>query len=86
MVNLPVVILISEDLGSRAVSLTTVFIEAVTEMFYKKSALKNFRNDHGKTSVLESIVNKVAGLKACNFIKNSMEISVIIASNTSVFL
>ena len=31
---------------------------------------QKFRNNHRKTSVLESLFIKVAGLKACNFIKN----------------
>ena len=38
-------------------------------MFFKIGVLKNFANIHRKTTVLESLFNKVAGRKACNFIK-----------------
>ena len=38
-------------------------------MSFKISVLKKFRNIHKKLPVLESIFNKVAGLKASNFIK-----------------
>ena len=41
----------------------------------KKAVLKNFqsefRNIHRKTHVLEPLFNKVAGFKACNFIKET---------------
>ena len=45
-------------------------------MFFKVGVLKNFVtenfcNIHSKTPVLESLFNKVAGLKVCNFIKKS---------------
>ena len=48
---------------------------------YKKQAFadvvqnrcsKKFRAIHRKTSVLESFLNKVAGLKTCNFIKKTL--------------
>ena len=39
------------------------------EVFYKKICSQKFPNIHRKTSVLESLFNKVAGLQACNFIK-----------------
>ena len=35
--------------------------------------LKNFANFHLKTPVLESLCNKVAGLRACNFIKKRLQ-------------
>ena len=38
-------------------------------MFFKISVLKKFHNIHKKLPVLESVFNKVAGLKAKNFIK-----------------
>ena len=37
--------------------------------FVKEGVLKKFANFTKKTPVLESLVHKVAGLKACNFIK-----------------
>ena len=43
------------------------------EVFYKKSCFQNFPNIHRKTPVLESLFNKVAGLKACNFISNRLQ-------------
>ena len=33
------------------------------EVFYRKGFLKNFLKTHKKTTVLESLLNKVAGLK-----------------------
>ena len=42
-------------------------------MFFKMRALKNFVIFTGKTPVLESLFNKVAGLKAYNFIKKELE-------------
>ena len=50
-----------------------------TEVFYKKAALNNFASYiHRKTPVLESLFNKVGGLKSCNFIKRD--------TGTGVFL
>ena len=40
------------------------------KVFCKKGALKNLANFRG-TPVLESLFNRVAGLKACNFIKKA---------------
>ena len=40
-------------------------------MFFKKGDLKNFANFTGKH--LESLFNKVAGLRACNFIKKRLQ-------------
>ena len=37
--------------------------------FFKLDAPKNFANFTRKKPVLESLPNKVAGLKVCNFIK-----------------
>ena len=34
---------------------------------------RKFRNSHKKTSVLQSLFNKVEGLKACNFIKKKLQ-------------
>ena len=38
-------------------------------MFFKTGALKKFRNIQRKTPMLESLFNKAAGLKSCNFVK-----------------
>ena len=48
-------------------------------MFFKVGVLKNFVtenfcNIHSKTPVLESLFNKVAGLKVCNFIKKRLQL------------
>ena len=42
------------------------------EVFYKNSVLKNFALFTGK-HLLESLFNKVADLKFCNFIKNRLQ-------------
>ena len=42
-------------------------------MFFKIVVLKNFAIFTGKTPVLESLFNKIAGLKACNFTENSLQ-------------
>ena len=39
------------------------------EVFCKKKCSLKVRKFHRKTSVLESLFNKVAGLPSCNFIK-----------------
>ena len=46
---------------------------AVRRCFSKLVFLKEFRNNHRKTPVLESLFNKVAGLKACNYIKERLQ-------------
>ena len=43
--------------------------KAVVQMFFKIDVPKNFANFTGKKPVLESLLDKVAGLKVCNFIK-----------------
>ena len=43
------------------------------ELFCKKRYPKKFRNIHKKTPVLESLFNKVAGQKACHFIKKWLQ-------------
>ena len=43
------------------------------EVFCKKRCPWKFRNIHRKTPVLESLFNKVAGLKAYNFIKKRLQ-------------
>ena len=40
-------------------------------MFYKKAVLKKFCYTHKKTPVLESLFNKAADLKTCNFKRDS---------------
>ena len=45
-----------------------------------------FRNIHRKTPVLESLFNKVAGLKAYNFIKKNFYHSCCFPVNTAKFL
>ena len=42
-------------------------------VFCKKSCSLKFRKFHRKTPVLESLLNKVAGLQACNFIKKGLQ-------------
>ena len=44
----------------------------------KKTILKNFRNIHMKTSVLESLFNKVAGLKPVTLLKSDSNTGVIL--------
>ena len=44
-----------------------------SEVFCRRRSSLKFRKFHWKTSVLESIFNKVAGLKACNFIKKRLQ-------------
>ena len=44
-----------------------------SEVFCRRRSSLKFRKFHWKTSVLESICNKVAGLKACNFIKKRLQ-------------
>ena len=43
------------------------------EAFYRKSCSWKFRNIHTKTSVLESLFNKVAYLRACSFTKKRLQ-------------
>ena len=50
-----------------------VIQEQPPEMFYKKSYSYIFRSIHRKTPVLESLFNKVAGLKTRNFIKKALQ-------------
>ena len=38
-----------------------------------KAVLKKFLNIHRKETVLESLFNRVAGLKVCNFIKRDSD-------------
>ena len=42
-------------------------------MFCKKRCSKKFCTFHRKTPVMESLFNKVAGLKTCNFIKKRLQ-------------
>ena len=57
-----------------------------SQLEVKRGVLKKFAKFHRKTSVLESLFNKVAGLRTCNFIKKtssqmfSCEICVIFQS------
>ena len=43
------------------------------EVFYEKVVLNNFAYIHRETPVLESLFNKVAVPKACNFIKKRLQ-------------
>ena len=47
-----------------------------SQMFFAIGVLKTFHNIHRKAPVLESLFNKVAGLKACNFIERDSNIDV----------
>ena len=49
-----------------------------SEMFCKKGVLKKFLKFHRKIAVLESLFNKVAGLRPATLLKRD--------SNTAVFL
>ena len=49
-----------------------------SQMSFKMGVLKNFGKFHRKTHELESLLNKVAGLKAFNFTKTKIP-------NTSIF-
>ena len=49
-----------------------IFLQKQPPDVYKKTS-KKFRNIHRKTPVLESYFNKIAGLKACNFIKKKLQ-------------
>ena len=40
----------------------------------EKAVLKNFRNIHRKTPVLESLFNRLVGFKTCNFLKKRLRI------------
>ena len=51
----------------------------------QNSYFKNFRNIHRKTPVLESLSNKVAALKAYNFIKNWLQHKCFLV-NIAIFL
>ena len=42
-------------------------------MFCKIGVLKNFATFAGKKPVLKSLLNKAAGLQACNFIKKRLQ-------------
>ena len=42
-------------------------------VFWKKKISEKLRNIHRKTSVLESLFNKVTGLQACNFTKKRLQ-------------
>ena len=43
------------------------------EIFCRKRCLQKLRKFHRKTPVLESLFNKVAGLRAWNFIQNRLQ-------------
>ena len=44
------------------------------QMLFQIDVLEKFRNIYSKTPVLESLFNKVGGLKACNFIKKRLQL------------
>ena len=50
-----------------------MFRDSRSEMFFKTGGLKNFRKNHKKTPVLESLIDKVARLKPRNFIKKRVQ-------------
>ena len=51
----------------------THFKKQPPEVFYKKAILKNLQHSLQKIPVLESLYNKVAGLKACSAIKKRLQ-------------
>ena len=48
---------------------TLTYKSSRSHMFFKMSALENFRSIHRKTPMLEFLFNDVAGLKHCKIIK-----------------
>ena len=50
----------------------TKFITKLQRCFQNRSSYE-FRNIYRKTPVLESFINKAAGLKDCNFIKKRLQ-------------
>ena len=54
--------------GKFIINMQKISRSSCSQMFFKIGVLKNFCNIHGETPVLKSLLNKVAGLKACNFI------------------
>ena len=42
-------------------------------MFFEIGFLKNYRNIRRQTNVLETLFNKAAGLKACNFAEKILQ-------------
>ena len=57
----------------RRLPLLIIKQEQPPEVFYEKSYSLKFRKFYRKAPVLESLLNKIAGLKACNFIKNRVK-------------
>ena len=57
----------------RRLPLLIIEQEQPPEVFYEKSCSLKFRKFYRKAPVLESLLNKIAGLKACNFIKNRVK-------------
>ena len=51
----------------------TVRRSSLSQMFFKKDFKLKFRKFYKETPVLESLFNKVSGLKACNFIKKRIQ-------------
>ena len=51
----------------------THFKKQPPEVFYEKAILKNLQYSLQKIPVLESLYNKVAGLKACSVIKKRLQ-------------
>ena len=50
----------------------TPHLKQPPKLFYKRSCSYKFRNNQREKPVLESLLNKVAGLEACNFIKKRL--------------
>ena len=49
------------------------FTGAAVRMFYKIGVLKNVRNIHKKTTVLESLFNKIAGLSPVTLLNKRLQ-------------
>ena len=49
--------------------LISLYRSSCLQIFFKTGALKKSRNIQRKTPMLESLFNKAAGLKSCNFVK-----------------
>ena len=51
----------------------TVRKNSHSKLFFKKDFKLQFRKFHKETPLLESLFNKVSGLKTCNFIKKRIQ-------------
>ena len=62
----------STDLANSLVDLI-IYRSSCLQMFFKITVLKNFTNFTGTHLCWSLLLNKVSGLKVCNFIKNRLQ-------------